>query len=101
VGSEANKTSVIPAIQVSGVIPAVLGYMLSVAGISVAGTLADPVALLTRVVRSTPVTPSSVSTGGSTVPRRRFQKGTMIIRGKKRVLCFKLRRAFSFARKFN
>jgi hypothetical protein len=42
VGSEANKTSVIPAAQVSGVIPAVLGWILSVAGISVAGTLAEP-----------------------------------------------------------
>jgi integrase len=60
--------------------------MLSVAGISVAGTLADPVASLTHVVRSTPVTPSTTSTGG-TVPLRRFQKGTLIIRGKKPTRC--------------
>jgi integrase len=39
------------------------------------------------VVQSVAVTPSSVSTGGSTVPRRRFQKGTMIIRGKRQVRC--------------
>ena len=38
------------------------------------------------VVQSEAVTPSLVSTGG-TVPRRRFQKGTIIIRGKKRVRC--------------
>jgi integrase len=38
------------------------------------------------VVPSPAVTPFSVSTGG-TVPRRRFQKGTQIIRGKKPVRC--------------
>src|SRR6266700_4138456 len=39
------------------------------------------------VVSSAAVTPLSVSTGGSTVPRRRFQKGTIIIRGKKPMRC--------------
>ena len=43
--------------------------------------------VIADVVESVAVTPSSVSTGGSTVPRRRFQKGTMIIRGKRQVRC--------------
>ncbi len=80
--------------------------MLSVAGLFVAGTLAESVARLVQpqttklphrelanihcaepVVASTPVTPSTASTGGKTVPRRRFQKGTLIVRGKKPVRC--------------
>jgi integrase len=39
------------------------------------------------VIVSTAVTPSSASTRGEAVPRRRFQKGTMIVRGKKQVRC--------------
>jgi len=40
------------------------------------------------VVECVAVTPSfQVSTGGSSVPRRRFQKGTLIIRGKRQVRC--------------
>jgi integrase len=92
--------------QVSGTVPAVLGCMLGVAGFFVAGTLAESVASLVQpqtiklphrevanihcaelVVASTPVTPSTASTGGKTVPRRRFQKGTLIVRGKKPVRC--------------
>src|SRR5271156_4390763 len=92
--------------QVSGVAPVVLGCMFSIAGFAVTGTLAESVASLVQpqtiklphresenvpcaepVVRSTSVTPSSASTGGKTVPRRRFQKGTLIVRGKKPVRC--------------
>jgi integrase len=80
--------------------------MLGVAGFFVAGTLAESVASLVQpqtiklphrelanihceepVVASTPVTPSTASTGGKTVPRRRFQKGTLTVRGKKPVRC--------------
>jgi integrase len=80
--------------------------MFSVAGFAVTGTLAESAASLVQpqtvklphrdvanihfaepVVASTPVTPSTASTGGKTVPRRRFQKGTLIVRGKKPVRC--------------
>src|ERR1700691_4004158 len=80
--------------------------MLSVAGLFVSGTMAESVISLVQpdttklphrelanihcaepVVASTPVTPSTASTGGKTVPRRRFQKGTIIVRGKKPVRC--------------
>ncbi len=93
-------------LQISGTVPDVLGCMLSVAGLFVAGTLAESVTspvkpqtieILDRefvnfrctnpVIASSPVTPSSASTGGKTVPRRRFQKGTLIVRGKKPVRC--------------
>jgi integrase len=95
-----------PVLQVSGVVSAVIGCMLGVAGVSVAGTVAESVASFTQpqttrlanqelqnircaepVVPSSSVTPSTASTGGITVPRRRFQKGTMIVRGKKPVRC--------------
>jgi integrase len=39
------------------------------------------------VLQSVAVTPFSVSTGGKTVPRRRFQKGTLIVRGKRPMRC--------------
>src|SRR5439155_8409260 len=39
------------------------------------------------VVSSQSVTPSFLVSTGGTVPRRRFQKGTMIIRGKRQVRC--------------
>lgn len=106
VGSELDKTAGTPGLQVPGTIPAALCCMLSVAGLSVAGTAAESVASFTQsqttklpnhelenihfvepAVRSTSVTPSTASTGGKTVPRRRFQKGTLIVRGKKPVRC--------------
>jgi integrase len=80
--------------------------MFNVAGLFVAGTLAESVGSLVEhqttklphrelanihsaepVLASTPVTPSTASTGGKTVPRRRFQRGTLIIRGKKPMRC--------------
>jgi hypothetical protein len=89
-------------LQVSGTVPAALGCMRNVAGFFVAGTLPESVASLVQpqtlklphrelanihcaepVLASTAVTPSTASTGGSTVPRRRFQRGTLIVRGKK------------------
>ena len=75
--------------------------MHSVAGFFVTGTLAESVASTIKlphresenvpcaepVVASTQVTPSTASTGGKTVPRRRFQRGTLIVRGKKPMRC--------------
>jgi integrase len=105
-GTEVLATVPIQPLRVSGVVPAVLGCMFSVAGFAVTGTLAESAASLVQpqtvklphrdvanihfaepVVASTPVTPSTASTGGKTVPRRRFQKGTLIVRGKKPVRC--------------
>ena len=93
-------------LHISGTVPDVLGCMLSVAGLFVAGTLAESVAspvqpqtiklphhelanihCVATAIQSTPVTPSTASTGGKTVPRRRFQKGTVIVRGKKPMRC--------------
>jgi integrase len=93
-------------LQVSGTVPNVLGCMLRVAGLFVAGTLPESVVTFVEpqstklphrelanihcaepVLASSSVTPSTASTGGKTVPRRRFQKGTLIVRGKKPVRC--------------
>ena len=93
-------------LQVSGVVPAVLGCMFSMAGFALTGTMAESITLLVQpqtielphsefanihcaepVLASTPVTPSTASTGGKTVPRRRFQRGTLIVRGKKPMRC--------------
>lgn len=99
IGAEGNQI-------VPGAIPAVLGLVLCVAGFSVAGTASgsdagcsqpqttklpnhvdENIHRVVPAIQSTPVTPSTVSTGGKTVPRRRFQKGTLIVRGKKPVRC--------------
>jgi len=93
-------------LQVSGVVPAVLGCMFSIAGFAVTGTLAESVTSVVQpqtveiphrelanvhcaepVIACAPVTPSTASTGGKTVPRRRFQRGTLIIRGKQPMRC--------------
>lgn len=46
------------------------------------GALVVPSSSQSSVVASSPVTPSLVSTGAKPVPRRRFQKGSLVIRGK-------------------
>jgi integrase len=93
-------------LQVSGVVPAVLGCVFNIAGFAATGTLAESVTSPVQpqtieipdrelanfrctnpMIVFSPVTPSTASTGGKTVPRRRFQRGTLIIRGKKPMRC--------------